>query len=232
MMTPKIKNQKIETFIRITAYSMMAIGLVILFGRKTWWPSFYNPIYLFLSLFISACLIIASQYVYKAPDDRRQESISRLRLVLTVVLILNILGEFYLYQLYKSGVQYDKLIHFASSFLLLVALTWFYEKWYKLKFSRALKYAVITVIAGSLFWELFEFSADLIFKTTMFGMDGKYKLLDTTFDILSDFLGIGLGSVYAAWCSWRQLFFNLLGFKRGLSPAKAVTGSRCYRDPV
>ena len=160
MVEPINKYKRIETFMRLTAFSMIAMGLVLFFGNGAWWPSFYQPVYLSLTMFSSGMLIIFSRYVLKPLDFERQESIIWLRLVITIALSLNVLGELYLYQLYKYGFQYDKLIHFTSSFLFLTVIASFYEKWHKDKQSRAVVIAVIIVVAGSLLWELIEFSSD------------------------------------------------------------------------
>lgn len=224
------KNKRIIIFTQAAAYGLIFIALILIFGRKSWWPSYYSPIYFGLTFLASAFLIIFSQYIFKSPDSRRQEAIIFLRFVLALALIFNALGELYFYQLYKYGIQYDKLIHFTSSFLFVAALTFFYEKWYNLNLNQALKKAVIIVIISGLLWEIFEFSSDFFFKTSEFGVYGQLKTIDTTFDILSDLLGITVGSIFISWRGWGNLYNKLFGCNRRMSSGEVLAGDDCYSN--
>ncbi|MBI4779041.1 hypothetical protein HY797_01140 [Candidatus Falkowbacteria bacterium] len=221
------KNKKIEIFIQATAYSLIVIGLVLILGRKSWWPSYYSPIYFGLSFLASAWLIIISRYIFKPPDLRRQESIIFLRFAIALVLAFNALGELYFYQLYKYGIQYDKLIHFIDSFLFVAVLTSFYEKWHNFKMGRALKTAIIIVVLAGLLWEIFEFSSDFFFKTKEFGVYGQFKTIDTIFDILSDFLGVTVGSIFISWRGWGNLFNKLAGYNLQMASTKILASGGC-----
>jgi hypothetical protein len=112
---------------------------------------------------------------------------------MAIAFMLNALGELGLYQLYKYGFQYDKVIHFISSFLFVLVLASIIEMWNKVSIERALRISVILVLIGSILWEFFEFFSDLVFKTSEFGIYGKYKVSDTMFDIIFDIIGIFIG---------------------------------------
>ena len=227
MRKPMAKSKKIEKFIQVTVDGLVIIGLVLIFGKKSWWPSFYQPVYFGLTFLTSAALIILSQFIFKAPDSRRQEAIMFFRFGLTAALALNALGELCFYPLYRYGIEYDKMIHFANSFLFVAALTSFYEKWHNLNLGRALKIAAIVVFVGGLLWEVFEFSSDLFFKTSVFGVYGQFRGADTIFDVASDLLGLTAGLIFVSWRGWRNLFNKLIGYRRGPALSKILTAGSC-----
>lgn len=222
-----LKNKKIIIFIQAAAYSLIIIGLVLIFGKKSWWPSYYNPNYYGLIFLVSALLIISSGYILKPLDYFQKKALIFFRLTLTLVLIFNALGELYLYQLYKYGFQYDKLTHFVNSFLLAATLIYFYEKWYDLSLKRALKNTIIIIVVGGLFWEVFEFLSDFFFKTSEFGVYGQFKVADTAFDILANSLGVTASSIFMAWRGRSSLHNKSFFYKRRISSGKALTGRSC-----
>lgn len=194
MLVPK--KIKIEKFINPAVYFLIICGLILLLGKKTWWPSFYDPIFLGFAFLISAALIVLPKLIFRTDNFCKQQAVILLRFAFSVALILNALGELYLYELYKHGFQYDKLIHFFNCFLLMVVLTSFLETWYNFSFKKALTISIVLVLAGSIVWEVLEFTSDVFLKTTEFGIYGQYKTVDTIFDVLFDILGIIASSYF------------------------------------
>lgn len=189
-------ESKMEKFIKIAFYSFIILGLVLLLGKKSWWPDFYNPIFLGWVFLVCAFLIRLPKYIFKTNNQCKQGAVIMLSAAIALALILNGLGELYLYKLYQYGIQYDKLIHFSTTFMSVVVLASFLEIWFEQPFKKAVGLAIFIVLAGGLIWEVFEFSSDLFFKTSEFGVYGQYKFSDTIFDILSDILGVVSSSIY------------------------------------
>ena len=195
-MGSKINAQLLNKFVRFSFFALIIAGLALLLGNKSWWPSFYTPFFYGWAFLTSAGLIILPKYIFRTKDKCRRETLILLQAAIALALVLNALGELYLYKLYQYGIQYDKFLHFTNSFLLVVVIASFLEIWYELPFKKALGFAALAVIAGSFLWEVIEYSSDLIFKTSEFGVYGQYMFSDTLFDLLSDGLGVILSSVF------------------------------------
>lgn len=184
---------KIEKLINPAAYFLIILALVLFFGKKDWWPSFYAPNFYGWAFIVSVFLIILPKLIFKAKDKCQRETLILLRAVLALILILNALGEIYFYQLFKYGIHYDKIIHFANSFMFFAVFTAFIISWYGVPLPKAVIVSVILVLISGFLWEAFEFSVDWLFKTKEFGINGQFVILDTTFDILFDSAGIATG---------------------------------------
>jgi hypothetical protein len=142
---------------------------------------------------VSAGMIVLSKYIFRSNEKCKQDSILFVQLALAVSILLNLLGYVYLYQLYKKGFQYDKLLHFINPSYFVIALAYFLEVWQKLSIKKAALRAALIVIVGSVLWEVFEFLSDYFFHTTAFGINGQYVYFDTSFDLLFDYLGVYAG---------------------------------------
>lgn len=181
---------KFRNIINPSVLFFVAVGLLLFFGKNSWWPEFYHARFYSLTFFTSAFFIILSKIIFRSDDECKRDSLILLQSILSLALVFNALGELYLYQLYKIGIQYDKIIHFTNSFLFIIALTSFNVAWKKQPIKKALKTSILMVVAGSLLWELFEYLSDLFFHTSEFGVDGKYIIKDTILDLACDALGI------------------------------------------
>jgi hypothetical protein len=183
----------------VTNYSMVFLitaGLMFHFGEKSWWPNFYQPVFYSIIFPFCAFLIYLPKLIFKNDSENKRTKVVLLQFAIAVALMLNALGELYFYQLYKYGIQYDKIIHFSNSLLFVVISTFFIEAWFNLSYKKALGASVILVLASSILWEVFEFSSDLFFKTVQFGVYGQDKTTDTIFDIISDVSGVLFSSYF------------------------------------
>ena len=144
----------------------MLSGAVLLVAPHSWWPEYYDVTYMGIAALVCAAAIRLAPSALKAP--------------LAIILLLNASGDLGLYQLYRYGIEYDKIIHFASILIATLAL------------SRILgvRRAVLIVIAASLVWESFEFFMDQYFKTRLFGVYHLFILRDTIMDALFDVMGL------------------------------------------
>ena len=177
-------------------------GLILIFGKREWFPEFYRPQFMGIIAFVSALLIILPRFIFSArggsafsgkpssEELNKQKSLNLLQAVLVVGLALNSLGALGLFQLYKIGFEYDKLIHFVVPFLSVIAFSRFGLDWYGWSFGKSIILAAVLVILGGFLWELFEFFGDRLFKTEMSGYYGKFIIKDTVWDLAMNFFGV------------------------------------------
>jgi len=104
----------------------------------------------------------------------------RLKFPFAFILSLNASGDLGLYELYRYGFEYDKVIHFISPLIVTIAFT-------KI---LGLRRAMLIVVAGVLSWELYEFLADTFLKTHLFGVYRHQVFKDTVTDLIMNALGI------------------------------------------
>ena len=170
-------------------------GLILIFGKREWFPEFYRPQFMGIIAFVSALLIILPRFIFKPSSEElnKQKSLNLLQAVLVVGLALNSLGALGLFQLYKIGFEYDKLIHFVVPFLSVIAFSRFGLDWYGWSFGKSIILAAVLVIFGGFFWELFEFFGDKLLKTEMSGYYGKFIIKDTVWDSAMNFFGVVAG---------------------------------------
>jgi len=166
-------------------------GLILIFGKREWFPEFYRPQFMGIIAFVSAFLIVLPSLIFQFPDDSlKQKTLIFFQNVLVVGLALNSLGALGLFQLYKIGFEYDKLIHFIVPFLSVMAFSRFGINWYGWSFKKSIILSVVLVILGGFLWELFEFFGDRLFKTEMSGYYGKFIVKDTVWDLAMNLFGV------------------------------------------
>jgi hypothetical protein len=101
-----------------------------------------------------------------------------------------------LFKLYAIGFEYDKLVHFIVPLIFIVNFVGIFSKWRGLTFSQSLIAVSVSIFLFGLFWEIFEFSSDMLFGTETFGIYGKEAFRDTIQDISANVLGILAGIFY------------------------------------
>ncbi|PIV31881.1 hypothetical protein COS33_00830 [Candidatus Wolfebacteria bacterium CG02_land_8_20_14_3_00_37_12] len=77
------------------------------------------------------------------------------------------------------GFEYDKLVHFIVPLIFIVNFVSVFGKWRGLIFSQSLIAISISIFLFGLFWEIFEFSSDMLFGTETFGIYSKKAFRDT-----------------------------------------------------
>lgn len=156
-------------FYKLVIAFFVISGLILLLTPHAWWPSFYDLPYMGWAALVCALAIALVPAHFKTP--------------LAVMLLLNASGDMGLYELYNYGVPYDKVIHFASPLIATITLRKYFS-W---------KTTVLIVAAFALGWELFEFLADAIIKTHLFGVFRHQVLEDTLMDLAMNTIGAILG---------------------------------------
>ena len=153
-------------FPKIAIAFFVVTGLVLLLTDKSIWPSFYDLPYMGWAALVCALAI------FLMPE--------RFKSALALILLFNASGDLGLYELYKYGFEYDKVIHFVSPLIATLALAR----------TFGIRRATMIVIAGALTWELFEYLSDLLIKTHLFGVYRHQIFRDTLMDLLMNLLGI------------------------------------------
>ncbi|MEK7583530.1 MAG: hypothetical protein AAB483_03985 [Patescibacteria group bacterium] len=147
-------------------------GVTLLVTPHAWWPKYYDVTYMGIAALVCAVAI------WRVP--------ARLKTPLAIILLLNASGDLGLYQLYKYGFEYDKVIHLASPLIATLALARFWN----------LRRAVIIVLVCGIAWELFEFLVDRYFKTRIFGVYHLFIWRDTILDMVLDGMGVAIAYLF------------------------------------
>jgi hypothetical protein len=177
--TPPIENEKsvannfiTKIFPKIAIVLFLLVGIILLLTDESRWPDYYDLPYMGWASLVCALLILLCP--------------KRLKLPLALVLMFNASGDLGLYELYKYGFEYDKVIHFMSPFIAMIVLIPIV----------GVPRAFLIVIAGALAWESFEFLADKFIKTHLFGVYRHQIFRDTITDVVMNLLGITIGILF------------------------------------
>lgn len=177
-------------------YSLFFLGGAILFwGDPNWFPSFYRPKVMAAASFMFALSIYLPRLIFRpASTPEKEKALQNLQKAAAACLLITSLGTLGLYQLYRIGFEYDKLVHFLFTLIATLAIAGFASGWYEIKQNRALALAVLLVLVGIGFWETIEFYADLILGIKIFEVYGRGFERDTILDMSFGALGIIAGA--------------------------------------
>ncbi len=189
-----------KLFIKISVYILIFVGVVLTVFPKRWFPSFYDVRYMGWSAFVSAVAIIILPRVLRVsahtPDSERKNHAAHLfQFALTVAIMSNALGDLGLYQLYKVGFEFDKLIHLSTSTLGAIAIPVILNKRFKISISYSITIAFVAIILLGISWELYEYFVDNLLETHIYGVYGSDIGNDTKFDLIFDVIGAVSGTL-------------------------------------
>ncbi|MBI4920056.1 hypothetical protein HY838_02105 [Candidatus Azambacteria bacterium] len=182
-----------KKFINFTIAVFLVFGLVLIFGKREWFPDFYNPHFMGIASFMSALAVILPKFIFRSKDFKKQEAVLNLQAIFSAALLLNGTGSLGLYKLYLVGFEYDKAVHFLVPFFLFIAITNFAGDWYGLNSQKILVFSGIFILIGGFIWEFLEAIADIFLKTQTMGFYGQEIIKDTIVDNVFNFLGIIAG---------------------------------------
>ncbi len=167
-----------------------------------WFPSFYDVRYVGYASFLGAFLILflpamirVAQYVPNA--HKKNQAVDSFEFFISFTFMGNALGDLGLYQLYRIGFEFDKLLHFVIPGIAIYMLTILFYHRFEMQYSYALLAALLLTIFGSVTWELYEYASDYFFRTHIFGVDGFDVTNDTAFDLLFDIGGTTGGAIFS-----------------------------------
>ena len=179
-----MENKNLKNFFpKFTAALFAAIGLLLLVTPRSWWPGFYDLPYMGIAALVCVGAIML---FWKVPT---------LQTMLAAILLLNGLGDLGLYELYKIGFEYDKLVHFLSPAIGVAMGSKFLMARYGLSIKKSLAITFTVAAIVSVGWEVFELIADGTFGTHLSGVYGSYVSEDTRHDLFSDVFGMFAGSL-------------------------------------
>lgn len=182
-------------FIRSTVCGMVLAGALLLTLPVRWFPSFYTVRAMGIVAELFALLILIPPWIFRARSDKDRQAINILQLSLAACFIMSGLGELGMWQLYRYGFEYDKVVHFAAPLIMTLAFTYFLIVHRRVSFRSALMSSSAFVLFLGLAWEGVEYYSDKLFGTKLFGVYGQFATADTIFDILGDVLGILVGII-------------------------------------
>ncbi len=171
---------------------MLAVGVLLLWGEPSWFPSFYMPDFMGVGALIFAMLILLPEVVFRPRNSQQRKARDHFQLTMALCLVLSGAGELGLWQLYRVGFQYDKLVHIVTPALLTFSFISFISEWWNIEVKRLEVRVALFVLGISIMWEGIEFYSDQIFGTQLFGVYGTQISADTLLDIACNILGIGI----------------------------------------
>ncbi len=120
-----------KKFIGLIVIIFVLAGFIFLVGKKEWFPKWYRPFFIGSVSFLSAFLIFSSI------EPQKQKTLLKVKATIALSLSLNGLGGLGLFQLYKVGIPYDKILHFFIPLIVVLVLVPFIKIWYRTSFNSA-----------------------------------------------------------------------------------------------
>jgi len=178
----------------LLSFFLSVIGLFFFLGDPLWFPSFYHPKIMGVVSFIFIFLLSLPRLLFRgAESPERKKAVSRLERAIAFSLLLSASGTLGLYQFYRYGFEYDKLVHFLFSFIMTFALADFVSAWYGVRPARAIFGVGVLIMVGGIIWELIEIFSQTIFGVSLVTIFDASLTRDTILDLVLDFLGIIFG---------------------------------------
>ena len=203
-------KMNIKKISKIIAFIFIIVGLFLILGKRAWFPDFYNPIFMGVMALVAAFLIFSLRLILRPGNPEQEKILDLIQISLVAGLSFNALGALGLFQLYKFGFQYDKLLHFLNSFVFAIVFAKSYEQWRKVGFKKSIILSIIIIFLIGTIWELYELAGDTWFKTQMLGQYGEFVTEDTIWDLAMNFFGIITAAAGLSICrnNSRYCYFN------------------------
>lgn len=177
----------IEKASKIVSVIFIIIGLVLVLGKRGWFPDFYNPVFMGAMALIDAFLIILPRLIFRPVNSDQKSVLNIIQAILVIALILNGLGTL---GLYKIILQYDLFVHFSNSLIFMIAAAELCHRWLGMNLKKSIILSLIIVFFSGIYLEMFEFSGDVFLKTQMRGYYGQSVAQDTIRDVIMNCFGI------------------------------------------
>lgn len=187
-----------DKFLRFAVLGFIIFGTFFLladFLDFRWLPDFYAPGLFGIASFLFAFGIVFLSMIFRPVPSETMKFPLNFQRAVAITFILGGLGSLGLFQLYKFGFEYDKLVHFTTAFVLSASFAGLISARCNIEFKRAVMLAAVAVVAAGFVWELAEFAMDAFLKTKTFGIYGMEIGKDTIVDILMNTLGTVSGVI-------------------------------------
>ena len=201
-MTSDSYRKTLHRLVQIIVPLLLVSGVALLILPERLFPSFYDVRYMGFAGLVYAALILGLPALIRvkssaprAHEKNRAADLTQLGLLITF--IGNAAGDLGLYQLYRYGFEFDKLVHFLTPLIAATLLPIILRQRFHIRWQAAFMYSFILIILLGIAWELFEFGADKIFQTRIYGINGSDINNDTRFDLTLDIIGSLCGILIA-----------------------------------
>ena len=201
-----------KSFALFSSVGLFFAGCILLVLPVGVFPSFYDVRYMGIAGVVGALAIILLPKTLRVPTNsprakEKNEAADLFRFLIAILLVSNAVGDLGLYQLYKYGFEFDKLIHATSSLITAAFLPIIFYKRFGIGLLSGLIMSFCIVVMLGVFWELYEYAVDLFFGTRIFGVYHLDINTDTKRDIIFNTLGALVG-VMIAWFKMKKRHEN------------------------
>ena len=184
--------------VKFSLLTLVLAGIILLLSPTSWFPLFYDVRYMGISSLVGAFAIyFLPKFLRVSAEtkgaEQKNQAVDLLQFLLTCIILGNALGDLGLYQLYKFGIEFDKILHFLIPLSIVLFFPIFLQKRFGIQKSKALLLSICLTLFGGLIWEVFEYLCDALFQTHIYGVYGMNINTDTKVDLLFDILGSGIG---------------------------------------
>lgn len=169
-------------------------GIVLLLGDREWFPDFYHPRFMGVGSFVWAIIVYVPAVAFRSSSPNIKTAAQQLQSILAVLLLLSSAGSLGLWQLYRIGFEYDKIVHFLFPAASVYGGVGFLAALNGWPVRKSVNAAILIVLVCAVGWEFFEFFGDELFGTEMWGMYDQGVVRDTIVDLLANLFGIVTGA--------------------------------------
>lgn len=192
----------IKTLIDYSVLIFFCAGLIFLLLPVSWFPDFYDVRYMGWAAMASAVIVkflpLAIRAQQGSPDlDKKNRAVDLFKFLIIFSLASNAFGDLGLYQLYRVGLEFDKLLHFVAPFVGASIIFIILTDRFDFSSTNAIAASFLIVITLSAGWEIYEQLADRLFKTRIAGAYGLNVNADTRMDIIFDFMGATVAAAFS-----------------------------------
>jgi hypothetical protein len=191
-----------KLFIKLSIWGYTICGIlffIFTFLGKNLPNNFIKPSTIGILAFVAVFLIISPRLFLNSRiggDMKREHALSKLQSMIAFALIVNCAGGAGLYDLYKIGFNYDKLMHFIVPMMFAVVWAYFFKDWFGFGIRESALFASALTFAGGVVWEILEAFSDIFFGTQLLGMGSGKIVSDVVLDVVMDVLGIIMGIIW------------------------------------
>lgn len=183
-----------KIFIKFSFFTLGIAGLLLLMLPISIFPSFYDVRYMGWAALVGAGIIFLIPSLLRVPANtpnaqKKNQAVDLLQGLLALIIMANALGDLGLYQLYKIGFEFDKVIHFIVPFIGVLILPLFFEGRFGIRPLYSVALAFLLSLPLGVGWEIFEYLADYFLETHIYGVYGADLARDTKLDLIFDAAG-------------------------------------------
>lgn len=199
-----------KKFVNILLLLIFSAGVIFLLAPEQWFPSFYDVRYMGWAALAGATLVFLSPRLLRVPEkavnaEQKNHAAEMFQVLLLYVVVSNALGDLGLYELYRFGFQFDKVLHFLTPLVSVYFLSRIVQERFSLSSLRARLWALVLIFLSSFSWELYEYLADIFLQTHLYGVYGSDIYHDTTLDLFFGVSGAVGGFLLAGFYSPRKI---------------------------